>query len=1127
MAASGGMRELVDSSARLVELSVTKAGDLSTLEDAIPIDPRVPAVGVFRGRPYRLYPGMLERPLAALRTAELIAPVVDPVLRPELAFGVADYVEVCLMRSEMAVETLTPVWPSAPLPDVGALPTVTEAEVSAARNLLPWSALEPGATDAHRRALAWATVSLGQLHVNIAQGTAETCFGSALAVIGPHGSPLALPLPYIAEAWEHTVATLAYRAAGSSQKCRRDWLRIARAEVGKSLASRRDLPPAWIARGPDGPVMIIHFGHRHVIVLAVAADIGVCDTRSAESAVSAIVPGGSVRTDEGPFTVPAEAEIVRVVVAAPVGPAVLGTTEHVALVTLEDLQWILATCDRAHELWAFFHEQVVTNEDIRMFGWEVSNTWQFWKANGQALHRAGLPPTAIFVAPHQVGGEEWQEVADRAAFEWALPRLGLPPSRDLRAVERGNGPVKLLTADNTAWAVALLERDRLRDGVVLAEVHKGEVPVDVMDFASNLLGTAGFVALHDARGTSAALRECGLDRLVLSFEYRANSSEPISIERSGDDLRFTWNAELQELELDQPRFVQDKIGDLLTTALARLPGAGGAVQALASAWCRAPRMLVVSAHDAPRQHARDLRRPQSVPEWAVSQANRQLGQHLEEVGQSPGLRDRAASRTLELDIIVPWLRCKMGDQFGRFDRVAVLRRAAREIEAVAATRQAEQRQRLNRVQMPTASRPDVDADPRTDEDAKLAQHSATLGALLELALAADAGGHAIPDNIEWPHLLALARLFVDSTNRCDSLLHELSGETTKVSDRFEITVEPADGTIIDIDAFNIASLRHARGHTEEHEQGVIGPSAEEIFGIIDPAMLQDLRCSATTLMSTCAVISGWPATNRAPVADATFDELSDGVAQALGVELAEAQAAVNALTLTREGLIAESVQPWKGRARDYRLLARPVVELDDQTALLLPWNSETSGKVMGGYLSEGLLPWPPSRLQQYPTLRTALGRVRSLHTRVLEDQVDAELRRLGFAVRSRIKPQHARTIGLTSIPGEIDHIAARPEGGVLWVVDDKDPAHVFTAAELSRGVRQFFDEQKGEVPKLQAKVNTVANNVRNVASALRVPNPKSVRGLFVTRNPIPAAFTPPASVCFATLRELYHAVGSS
>jgi hypothetical protein len=147
-------------------------------------------------------------------------------------------------------------------------------------------------------------------------------------------------------------------------------------------------------------------------------------------------------------------------------------------------------------------------------------------------------------------------------------------------------------------------------------------------------------------------------------------------------------------------------------------------------------------------------------------------------------------------------------------------------------------------------------------------------------------------------------------------------------------------------------------------------------------------------------------------------------------------------------------------------------------------------------------------------------------TRALENQVDAELRRLGFIVRSRIKPQDARTIGLARLPGEIDHIAVRVKGGTLWVIDDKDLAGVFTPAEFVRNVVQFFDDRKGEVHKLQAKVDVIASNVRDVANAMGAPLPTSVTGLFVSRSPIPAAFVSSAPVLFTTLRELPVVVGA-
>jgi hypothetical protein len=1114
--AAGGMQELIDS-------SKARAGKLPWLEDALPIDARVPAVATFNRIPYRLYPGMLERPLAALRTAELVSQVVDPLLRPQLGFGVVDYVEVCLKHSENAVGMLAPTWPDGPLPEVGDAPKVTTAEVAAAKGLVMWRPFDQWSTEEHRNALKWATVSVGKLDLDLDQGMSGNCFGSALAVAGSGGVRFALPLPYIAESWERTVATLACRAADYSRECEGDWLRIARAEVGQLLTSIHDLPAAMVVQGTAGPAMIIRFGLRHLLVLAVAAGITSFDMRPAERAVAAIVTGATVRTDYGAYRLPDDAEIVRLVVVAPVGSAMIGVTEDVGLVTLEDLQWIVANCDRADELWAFFHEDVVTNKDVYMMGWETSNTWEFWKANGQALHRAGKAPTGIVVAAHQVGGPEWREAADRAPLEVALFKLGLPSSRSMRAIEIGRGPVKVLTPDYFMWSLALLERYNVNHGAVLAERQKGEVPDELFEFSHSLIGISGFVALHDSQSASAALRECKIYQLIISFEYDENISAPIISDGCVGKIKFKWNSSLQLAELEQPGFVQDRLGVLLIDALAILPEAGEAVRAFGTAWRRAPRMLVVSAYNAPLQNARSLVQPRPIPEWAVSQANRRLGQHLLEEGHEVGRRDRAESRKLELGVVVPWLRQGVACKFSRFDRFAVLRRAASEVEAVTAARERERRERTNRAQMPTARLPVENLNLKDDEDAKLAHHSALLTTLLELALASDSSGEASPDDVEWSHLLALAGLFMDSTIRCDALLHEMSSEVIEVSDSFEINIKSVDTTAIGVEAFNRARLQHVRGDVAGEGDELTGQNPEEILAVIDPAMLVDLGCTAKTLMGTCSVISSWTVTDREPVATVPFDELCVEVARELDVEQMQARAAVAALTLTCAGLRAEQVQPWKGRSRDHRLLTRPIVGLDEQTALLLPWATQTSVKVLSGYLSDGLLPWPTSRLERYPALRSALHRVRLSSTRVLENQVEAELRRLGLVVRSRVKQHQARTIGLSYIPGEIDHVAVNSDG-VLWVIDDKDLADAFTSAEMARGVRQFFDEKKGEIPKLLAKVDVIRANVSDVSSALGVPLPVSVKGLFVTRSPIPAAFASSSPVSFVTLRHLREVV---
>ena len=129
------------------------------------------------------------------------------------------------------------------------------------------------------------------------------------------------------------------------------------------------------------------------------------------------------------------------------------------------------------------------------------------------------------------------------------------------------------------------------------------------------------------------------------------------------------------------------------------------------------------------------------------------------------------------------------------------------------------------------------------------------------------------------------------------------------------------------------------------------------------------------------------------------------------------------------------------------------------------------------------------------------------------------MRERGFVVRSRIKAHHAHTIGLPSLPGEIDHIAVDPEGDTMWVIDDKDLAEVFTPAEMARAVHQF-SKPKGEFAKLQSKVDAVKAGCSAVADTLRVSPPSLVRGLFVTRRPSPAAYTLQPPFAFVTLAEL-------
>jgi hypothetical protein len=450
-------------------------------------------------------------------------------------------------------------------------------------------------------------------------------------------------------------------------------------------------------------------------------------------------------------------------------------------------------------------------------------------------------------------------------------------------------------------------------------------------------------------------------------------------------------------------------------------------------------------------------------------------------------------------------------------------------------------------------------------DSELAGQRAALAALLEVTLATVPAGSKAPDDIEWGTLLALAELYVQATIRSDGLRWNVNGDATQISDSYEVTRTSADTPILDLAAFNEVRLRFTRpvpgtqAVAQEREliPDPLDPAAEEpsILGAdgpqaslnragdgagrrsgqladidpaltgIDTAMRDDLGCSAHTLLAACLLVTRWPVTDEHPTAQVEIHDLIGAITAELDVSSDEAAAAVEALTLRGSALAAEGVQPWKGRARDHRMLTRPLVDLGDGTIMLLPWNTDLSGQVLFQYLNDGLLPWAQPRIDALPRVHTALDQLRLRRTRILEDETHQRLEAMGFRVRSRVRPHDAHLLGLPSLPGEVDHVAAHPDGNIIWVIDDKDLAEVYTPAEIARGVATFY-KPEGEVDKLLAKIAAVAADTASVGTALGLDRgPREVKGMFVTRRPSPAAFAASPPVEFVILDNLPDAVG--
>src|SRR5215472_5805444 len=440
------------------DLVVCEAAGLAVLEDAQPWDPRLPAVGRFGGHLYRLYPGMLERPVAALRTAELVAITIDPALVPRLRFGLGDLMSVCLTHMVRAVGLLAPAWPEGDLPEIGTPPSVTSAEISAAKGVVEWLGLDSPLLHAGRAAAAleWAAVKPEYLRADLAQDMTGTCFGTAMAVAAPGGRLLALPLPYIAEGWQHAVGVLAEAADRDDATTADRWLRTARAETLRLIERVRDMPDPVLVSTIHGPVAVLPFGRRHLLAVAVAASLSPgCDAEPATEAVGAIRPGSRLRCQPGFLDVPSDAEVVRLVVVATAGTSAVRAPMGMAVLTLEDLARISDTAGRADELFAFCRDLGDPPGGVELFGWEMADTWELWQAE-QAIHVMGRAPDAMYVAAHQVGEAEWEQAAKQAWIEQALHRVGMPPARALRELDVDGDKVIALTGDMEIWHMILL-----------------------------------------------------------------------------------------------------------------------------------------------------------------------------------------------------------------------------------------------------------------------------------------------------------------------------------------------------------------------------------------------------------------------------------------------------------------------------------------------------------------------------------------------------------------------------------------------------------------------------------------------------------------------------------------------
>lgn len=439
---------------------------LGFLEDFLPNDPRSVVLARRGDRLVRLFPGSVERPVADVRRADMVAAAIDDFLIPRLGFGVRDYVDTGLLYLDHAIGNLSPSWPGdgdAPV-DLSSPPRVSEAEYAAATALALQSP-PPDITGSSGRAAALRFATSPADKLPYEPDDRNSVFGRYFAVslpaaawpglprVEPEGDGLWwLPPAFIPDALGYGVTVLAGKAAGEAD-CARRFAQLAAERARRALWRFGDLlgPEDGESGAVVSPGNVVQWvsllGQRRAILVQLVATLSSArlpfDGEPVAFKVSREARGGSepiqVPMPGAVLTLDSRTEVIPLLVTASAGHGAAQQFPGAAAMSLDDLTWAAETADADSDLFMFCRELAAPDRP-EIFGWEAINLWEWWRNNDKTLFGGGLAPDFMQIEPHW-GDAEWDRASDQAPLERALLATGLPSASAFDVVERtGSGP---------------------------------------------------------------------------------------------------------------------------------------------------------------------------------------------------------------------------------------------------------------------------------------------------------------------------------------------------------------------------------------------------------------------------------------------------------------------------------------------------------------------------------------------------------------------------------------------------------------------------------------------------------------------------------------------------------------
>ena len=1154
--------------------------EIAGLEDYLPVDSRMPVVARRRDGLVRLFPGMADRPVAAVERADLVADAVDEFLLPQFGFGVRDYVDVGLLYADHAIGVMEPSWPDGDVTSLDSAPVIADAEYEAAARLISLP-LPSSLTLSERREKALRFVTLPASSVRDL-GSPDSPFGPFLAVglpqetwpgLPPRGLSAGygswwLPLGFIPTALQAGVETLAGSAAADDQSITR-FMQLAADRARRALWRFGHLSatpdpagsPAvslgnvvqWVCRLTDSKAVLVQLMARlkadELPLDEEPVAFRLCRlARRKDRAIQVPMPLGVLTLDS-------RTEIVPLLVIATPGHTVVPQDPGTAAMSLDDLTWAARTADAQSDLFMFCRDLAWADRPP-IFGWEAINVWETWRRNGKSFSHGAVPVDHILIEPHQ-GDLEWWQASALAPLEEALLATGLPPTSAFDDVE----PMRAGSWRLDAWHKSPARGGEIwehpRPGYATWLTHLSKVPVaarvdgstEPEDHVRFLRGVASSLvsSLDKARATwEEAYAKAAVTGYSIGIEPAAADAPALAVR----DVTSSQGLVQASLLVNVEALAADSATDIkavptaLGAALSDLTSQAGlgeeAIRLALEAWEVHGTGLAVTLTGEPGSPLRDeLTPPVSLDAAFVSTVSKEIAARVQAAGVKVGIYSGAEAKALANDVLAPAALNLLRERLSLYKAESLITMGMGQAEQAAAIRFRD----VGSLVQTACLSPDWDvaaqtAAFRSENDLLIKCIEATV----ELALRDQPTGNEVLDGVAWSGLLAAAHGYLEATSRSEAVHHQVRPTAIEISEFYEIDAVlnaevsaaspgPAGARVYDLDisAFHRARAEHdiAEAHARGGDPDATGAAFADIPAPIDEGLKESFGASGSDIINVLLSLAGWALSRPGPglvIADATAVRqvlvVKEPFAGQPGAE-DRIRSAISLLTSRPDNLSTVDWRPWHANTRRYRLLTQPLPVLPDGSIVIAPSYCARSATVYDRYLTQGKLPWseePPLALGK------ALAAWREQRNRQLEKDVASTLEAQGYNCMTRIRKP--RQLGVPSLAGEVDVIAGRAGSPVIWLIEVKDPTEVFAVPEIRRHLDSFYvtrGKEKAYAGQLTRKYEDLRAYPDSLADALKLQAvtkvPSELRPIFVTRRPVPAAFVN-SHILFATLQDL-------